>query len=254
MVGHTTPGMQENLLKLLLSVAEGQSDQAAQVAISISETKNWFNEIDFRHRIGQLVAEQKNSSLQQMDVGRVILEVGRTAADTGLYVPMELSLLGKTLLQLDQIGRTLAPNFDPNESIRRNASKILNERLKTSLTEGRLFSTLLEGKQFIETLPSRLNKILDAVGNAELNVKVQPAETEFLVKSAQQVANRITTGLILAALIVGAALLMRVETSFQLFGYPGVAMLCFFVAAAGGLWLVLNIVWQDHKAKLRSRK
>jgi ubiquinone biosynthesis protein len=254
LVGHTTPAMQENLLKLLLAVAEGQSDQVAQIAISISETRNWFNEIDFRHRIGQLVAEQKTSTLVQMDLGRVILEVARTAADTGLYVPMELSLLGKTLLQLDQIGCTLAPNFDPNESIRRNASKILNERLKTSLTEGRLFSTLLEGKQFIETLPSRLNKILDAVGNAELNVKVQPAETEFLVKSAQQVANRITTGLILAALIVGAALLMRVETSFQLFGYPGVAMICFFVAAAGGLWLVLNIVWQDHKSKLRSRK
>jgi len=254
MVGHTTPSMQENLLKLLLSVSEGQSDQAADIAILISDTKNWFNEIDFRHKIGQLIAEQKNSTLQQMDLGRVILDVGRTAADTGLYVPMELSLLGKTLLQLDQIGRTLAPKFDPNESIRRNASKILNERLKSSFTEGRAFSTLLEAKQFIGALPSRLNKILDALGNAELNVKVQPAETEFLVKSAQQVANRITTGLILAALIVGAALLMKVETSFQLFGYPGFAIICFVTAAVGGLWLVLSIFWQDYKAKLRSRR
>src|SRR5204863_5263127 len=152
----------------------GQSDQAADIAILISDTKHWFNEIDFRHKIGQLIAEQKNSTLQQMDLGRVILDVGRTAADTGLYVPMELSLLGKTLLQLDQIGRTLAPKFDPNESIRRNASKLLNERLKSSFTEGHAFSALLETKQFFATLPSRLNKILDAVGNAELNVKVRP--------------------------------------------------------------------------------
>jgi len=128
------------------------SDQAADIAILISDTKNWFNEIDFRHKIGQLIAEQKNCTLQQMDLGRVILDVGRTAADTGLYVPMELSLLGKTLLQLDQIGRTLAPKFDPNESIRRNASKILNERLKSSFTEGRAFSTLLEAKQFFELI------------------------------------------------------------------------------------------------------
>ena len=49
----------------------------------------------------------------------------------------------------------------------------------------------------------------------------------------QKVANRITVGLILAALIVGAALLMRVETTFRILGYPGLAILC-FLAAAGG--------------------
>ena len=62
-------------------------------------------------------------------------------------------------------------------------------------------------------------------------VKVKPAETHFLIESFQKVANRITTGLVLAALIIGAALLMRVPTSFQLFGYPGLAIICFLAAA-----------------------
>jgi hypothetical protein len=103
-------------------------------------------------------------------------------------------------------------------------------------------------------LPSRLNKILDAIGNAELNVKVKPTETRFLLESAQKVANRITTGLVLAALIVGAALLMQVPTSFSIFGYPGLAIIFFLAAACGGLGLVLNIVWQDHKSKHRNRR
>jgi len=121
------------------------------------------------------------------------------------------------------------------------------------LTEGKVFSSLLEAKQFVGALPSRLNKILDAVGNAELNVNVRPSETHFLMDGFQKVANRITTGLILAALIVGAALLMRVETSFRIFGYPGLAILCFIFAAAVGIWLLLNILWQDHQSKHRRR-
>jgi len=253
MVGHTTPAMQENLLKLLLAISEGESEQAADIAIRISSPSLDFDEQDFHHKIGQLVAEACNATLNEMQVGTVVLSVGRIAAETGLRVPTELSLLGKTLLQLDQIGRALQPDFDPNESIRRNASQILNQRLKSSITEGKAFSTLLEAKQFLGALPSRLNKILDSIGNAELNVNVKPSETEFLVDSARKVANRITTGLVLAALIVGAALLMRVPTSFQLFGYPGLAMICFLAAAVGGLWLVVSIVWQDFKSKRKSQ-
>jgi len=254
MVGHTSGGMQESLLKLLLAVSEGNSDEAAEVAIRISDTTSNFDETNFRHKIGELVAEQRNATLSQLDIGKAILSVGRSAADTGLYVPPELSLLGKTLMQLDEVGRTLAPDFDPNESIRRNASKIFNERIKSSLTEGQLFANVLEAKHFLGALPSRLNKILDAVGNAELNVNVKPAETQFLVESAQKVANRITTGLVLAALIVGAALLMRVPTTFIIWGYPGLAMLCFLAAAGGGFWLVLAIVWTDHKSKYKNRR
>jgi predicted unusual protein kinase regulating ubiquinone biosynthesis (AarF/ABC1/UbiB family) len=253
MVGHTAPAMQENLLKLLLAVSEGESDQAADIAIRMGSPTLNFLESDFRRQISQLVTEQQNSTLSQLDIGKVILEVGRCAAKTGLFVPTELSLLGKTLLQLDEVGRILHPEFDPNESVRRNASEILNQRLKSTITESKVFSSLLETKQFLGALPSRLNKILDALGVAELNVNVKPGETEFLVESASKVANRITTGLVLAALIVGAALLMRVPTEFEILGYPGLAMLCFIAAAGGGFWLVLTILWQDHKSKQKSR-
>src|SRR5207247_97357 len=100
-------------------------------------------------------------TLEEMDVGRMILDLGRQAADSGLYVPTELSLLGKALLQLDQVGRILDPHFDPNDSVRRNASDLLNQRMKGIFTEGNVFSTLLEAKQFFGGLPARLNKIMD---------------------------------------------------------------------------------------------
>lgn len=62
-------------------------------------------------------------------------------------------------------------------------------------------------------------------------------------------ANRITAGLILAALIIGAAMLMRVETSWRILGYPGLAMLLFLGAAGGGLALLIDILFTDEKRK-----
>jgi predicted unusual protein kinase regulating ubiquinone biosynthesis (AarF/ABC1/UbiB family) len=254
MVGRTTPGLQEDLLKLLLAVSEGESELAAEIAIKIGRPAARFDELEFRRQIGKVVAEQQNANLSQMDTGKVVLGVGKAAGETGLAVPTEITMLGKTLLQLDEVGRALHPEFDPNDAIRRHSREILNQRLKNTFTEGKLYSALLEGKQFLGALPSRLNKILDAVGSAELNVNVRPTETEFLIESAHRVANRITSGLILAALIIGAALLMRVQTNFVLFGYPGLAMVCFLAAASGGFLLLLNIFWKDHKEKRKARR
>jgi hypothetical protein len=85
-------------------------------------------------------------------------------------------------------------------------------------------------------------------------VKVRSPELNLMMEGFQKVANRITTGLILAALIIGAALLMQVRTSFQVLGYPGFAMLCFLAAAGGGFWLVLSIAFTDKKSKRKQRR
>ena len=62
----------------------------------------------------------------------------------------------------------------------------------------------------------------------------------------QKVANRITLGLIIAAMIIGAAMLMRVETSFRLLGYPGLAILFFLGAAFGAAWMAFGILRRDR--------
>jgi len=252
MVGHTTPGMQESLIKLLVAVSEGNSDRAAEIAIQISETTPNFDETGFRKRVGQLVSENQNSSISQINVGRLLLEVGRNAGQTGLFVPTDLTLLGKTLLQLDEIGRFIDPNFNPNAAIRDKVTEILNRRMRQQATTGRMFSSLLELKEFATALPQRLNKILDAVANAELEVKVKATDANLFMSGFQKVANRIATGVITAALIIGAALLMQVQTSFTVFGYPGLAMLCFLAAAAIGFYLVISILIQDFRDKKRS--
>jgi ubiquinone biosynthesis protein len=249
MVGHTAPQMQENLLKLLLSISDSDSDAVAGLVIRIGERTEEFNAPEFRRKIHQLISQTRDKGLAQIKVGQSILEVVKNAADNGLYVPSELTLLGKTLLQLDEIGRILAPDWDPNASVRRNVDEFMTQRMKKDVSKGNILNSVLEMKDFVGGLPTRLNRILDSVANNEIEVKVKSVDAKVVMQGMQKIANRITTGLVLAALIIGASLLMRVETSFQLFGYPGLAMLCFLMAAAGGFYLVLSIFLQDYKDK-----
>lgn len=245
MVGRIAPVMQENLLKLLLAVSEGKGEDAAEIAIEIGEITEVFDRQTYTREVSQLVAQHQTLTLAQLDTGRVVLEITRSAGMNGLRLPAELTMLGKTLLNLDMVARVLSPEFDPNEAVRRNASELLRQRIMKMSSPANLIGTALEMNDLIQRLPSRVNKILDRVADDQLTIRVNAIDEDRVMAGMQKIANRITLGLVLAALIIGSTMLMKVETTWRILGYPALAMLFFLAAAAGGLVLAWNILFKD---------
>ncbi len=248
MIGRIAPVMQENLLKLLLSVSEGKGESAAEIAIEMGTKTNNFERDNYIREVSQLVAQHQSTTMAQLDTGRVVLEITRSAAQNGLRLPPELTLLGKTLLNLDLVSRILAPEFDPNDAVRRHASDLMRQRLNKMLSPGNLVSTVMELNDFVQHLPARMNRVFEKVANDQLTLKVDAFDEVKLMEGMQKIANRITVGLVIAALIIGAALMMRVPSSLRILGYPALAMLFFVVAFVAGVVLVYNIMFRDeHK-------
>jgi predicted unusual protein kinase regulating ubiquinone biosynthesis (AarF/ABC1/UbiB family) len=246
MVSRLSPDLQEELLHFLLAVADSRTDHAADLALRMGERLEGFDEPTFRKRVADVIVRSRDARIGEAPAGRLMLSVAHAAIEAGVRLPNELTLLGKTLLNLDEVGRTLAPDFDVQESLRRNADELMMERMRRSVTPSAAFSSLLEAKNFAERLPGRINRILDAVANQEMKVRVELIDEGAVLDGLQKVANRITLGLVLAAMIVGAAMLMRVETSFRILGYPGLAMLFFLAAAFGGAWMAVGILRHDR--------
>jgi len=249
MVATLTPVMQGKLLQMLLAISECRSDSVSNIAIEIGERLEDYDEAAVRVRINELIQRNVGANINQMDVGKIVLEITKAASECGMHVPAELTMLGKTLLNLDQVGRTLDPSFDPNSYVRKNAGHIMRERMVRSVSPANAFTALVEAKDFAEKLPGRVSKIMDLVASNKLEIQVNTIDEGVLVDAFQKVANRITIGLVLAALIIGAALLMRVQTHFTVFGYPGLAMICFLLAAGGGFFLVVHIAFYDQRPK-----
>jgi len=249
MVGRVTRTFQDNLLRLLLAISEGRGEMAAQAAMRMGEAKEGFDRSAFERRITDLVSEHGDAVLSRADAGKVTLEITKISADCWFRLPAEFTMFAKALLNLDRVVYTIDPNFDPNVVIRDRANEILQRNIIKSVAPNNLLSGVVDLKEFVEKLPYRVNRILDSAGNNELSFKVDAIDEKVVMEGLQKVANRITLGLVVAALIVGAAMLMRVETSFRIFGYPGLAMIFFLLAAAAGLILAFNILFYDEKRR-----
>ncbi len=251
MVGRLSHAVQEQLFKLMLAISEGRGDDAATVAIALSERREDFDEMATRRAIIDMVGRNQGAALKQINVGRVMLEIARTCSNHGLRMSPELALLGKALLNLDEIGRVLDPGFDVNESMRTNAISLMRRRMWKSATSSNAWSAALEVREFAERLPGRVNRILDSLAGNDLRLKIEVIDHGSIIDGFQKVANRIALGLVLAALIVGAAMLMQVQTRFTILGYPGLAIILFLAAAGGGLWLAWTILAGDVRARAR---
>jgi len=248
MVAYIPPQLQTNLTQLVFAISEGRSEDVVTYALRISQRTPSFDEPGFTRGVADLVATQQNRTLEQIQVGKIVFAMLEVAARNGLILAPELGMLGRALLSLDQAGRILDPDFDPNEAIRDSAAEIMRRRMAQSVSPGRLFQNVIEIKEFAERLPSRVNRILDALANNDLEIRVQAIDENKLLSGFQKIANRITLGLLMAALIVSAAMLMQVGTTFRILGYPGIAMIFFALAAVGGVGLMLQIMRDDRRA------
>jgi ubiquinone biosynthesis protein len=246
MVGRLSPQMQDRLLKLLLAISEGRGEEAAEVAVTLGEKLPEFNEAGFRRAISTLVGRIGHQSIAEFQIGRVFLELSSLINDNAMRAPAELTMLGKTLLHLDEVARVLDPTLDVNECVRRNGVDLMSRRMKKMASSGSLIAAVLEGKEFAAKLPGRVNRVLDALAASELKMKVELIDDGAIIDGLQKVANRITLGLILAAMIVSAAMVMRIETNFRIMGYPGFAMILFTLAFAGAAYLAVQIVRHDR--------
>ena len=244
MVATVPARVQTQIVKLLLAISDGDGEECAQVLAEMGHPLEDYDAAAFRDEVAHLVSEAVGSG-PDMEAGRVLVDLSRISGSHGLRPPAEMSMVGKALLNLDQATAHLDPTFAPAEAIRDNVSEIFASSLKTS--PGGILAAAIEAKEFTALLPKRANRILDALSQGELRVNVDAIDEQRLHLVLQRVANRLTLGLIIAATIIGAAMMMRVETDARIFGFPAIAMVFFTIAVVAAIALGVQIVLTDRK-------
>ncbi len=241
MVAVVPDTFRERLRRLLVGLANGKGDQVADVSIEVGEKTRFWDEKRFRRGIRDVVANYAATPAATVKAGRLLLVLGRTAADAGLRMPPELALFGKTLMNLENVGMTLDPAFDHNEAVRRNATEIFQQQMLQSFSPEGFMSALLEANRVLQEVPARLNRFLESAEEG-IPIRVRVTEQDRFIHGLDRIANRITVGLLVAALIIAATLWIVRPVLGSWRGMPVMTIVGYILAAAGSLVLVKNVM------------
>lgn len=246
MVVRLPPTLRREIAALLLAFSQREGERAASIAQRIGQLDRDFDSQAFRPEAARIVARGGDNDFQTLSLGRTIVEFLNVAGKHGLVLPFELILLSKAFLQLETTLAKLNPKQDPQELIRNYAFRILTERAREQLNVGQMAATALDSAELASSLPRRLNEITRLISENRLKVDVDAVDEAELIGGMRKIANRITSGLIVASMIIGASLIMRLDTPVKFLGYPLLATLFFLVAAVIGGVLVWKATFADR--------
>ncbi|MTI21763.1 AarF/ABC1/UbiB kinase family protein [Fulvivirga sp. RKSG066] len=250
MVARFTKEMQEQVMQLMIALSKYDSDRIVDILLEISKYDETEADLHaFKKEVVRVILASQNATAKDMKTGRLVIHMNRIAAQNRIHIPVGLNILGKILLNLDQIVMILAPHYDINAAIKKSVNKLMRAKAIKELKSENFLDVLLEVKKLAESLPERFNKILKHLAENEFKLKIDAIDEVRLTDTLHKVANRITVGIIIAAMIIGAALLIQIPTSWTIFGYPGLAIILFLIAALLGFYLIYSILFKDDDMK-----
>jgi predicted unusual protein kinase regulating ubiquinone biosynthesis (AarF/ABC1/UbiB family) len=243
MTARLSATLKEHVIRLLLDLADNRGDDAGETLIEIGTELSGFDREAYVREIAGLMARNYNLPVGELDAGKVLYDAIDISYQRGLRLPAELTLLAKTLFNLDAVTKAIDATYSPIPTIREFGNQIIADRAKRDLNPRRLYQLATAGSDLLVALPHRLDLITSRLASNDFETTIKVPQVSQIIEALQKVANRVFSGLVLAGLLVASAMLLPYGRALGMAG--------FVLAGVIGIWMVLSILWTDRDKRRR---
>ena len=247
MVGRVSEQRRFQIVQLLHGLVERESAPVADVLLEWGEGGGEVDEARLQADVGAFVDQYRGVPLKDLHMGLMLTDVTTILRDNGLSLPPDLALMIKAFLTLEGMGRQLDPDFDMAGAARPFLQRVVLQRYspRTLLKRGR--RTALDAMELVGDLPRELRRLLRTARRGRLHMQVEVTSLKAFGEQVDRAANRLTMGVITAALVVGSSIVMNsagggVSSRWLL----ALGVLGFVGAGLIGLWILLSI-WRSGR-------
>jgi ubiquinone biosynthesis protein len=241
-VGNLDSDMKFQVGQMLLSFANQEADKVTAVMMRVGDPVNTVDLKALELAVREVVNKYHFMKAGDLSLGRALVDLARVATAHKLRMPHNFNLLGKTLFYVDVLIKKLAPELDYFDFVKRSTQRVFANLWQSQFNLGRLTESALEVNRLVLDSPNRLNLILDKLVRDEFTIRFEHEHLGGMIKTFHQSANRLSFAVVVAAIIVGSALIIRVPVGQTFRGIPVLALSGFLIAGLLGLYLLIRIL------------
>jgi ubiquinone biosynthesis protein len=242
MMGIVDRATREGFIDLIDSVVHQHEVKATQVLLRLTE---WEEQPDVRaleREFADFMGRHLYKPLKDMEVGKLLQDLIELTVRFRLRIPPDIFLMIKALSAVEAVGRALDPEFDLIAHATPFIKGVKLKRFAPQRLSSDVFDMISRLLEFLQQFPKDLMDLTGMIRQQKLSFQLEHKGLEKVLAHQDQTSNRMSFAIIIAALIIGSALIVISEIPPLVFGISLIGIIGYLVAAVMGFWLLLAII------------
>ena len=245
MTGQLEPETTRQLADLVLGVVAGDLERVVTVVAALAEIEQEkLEERGLRSDINDITKQFQNAQLAGLNLGNLLRDFFAALRAHQVRCPADLMLLIKALSTIESAARALDPSFNMVEFARPYVEKLVKDRNSLPAIRTRLQRGLMQYAELAESLPSELRPILSQLRRNKLAFNLEHRGLDRLTREMEHASRNISVSVVVAALLVGSAILVLAGrgpgsgsmATIGMVGFVGAAMMVVVIVLSNWRW------------------
>ena len=242
MTGRLSVKMRDSLSWLLIHLLNRDYDALARALMDVGEALEDVDVDGLSTSLLDTLDPFYGASLKQLNIGNLIRSCSRLLVRFRIKLPAGYTLMMKSLVTIEGLGRKLDPDFDLTSMAKPFVEKLVIDRWRPQRVAHDMELLALDVSSFLRRTPQQLAKILNKIQHGNLALQFNHRGLHPMTRTLDKVSNRIAFSMVISALVISSSLIMAANahsawgpmTWLAVTGYVGAGFL--------GLWLAFSIL------------
>jgi len=242
MVGMVDRDTRERFVELMDAVVKRDASMTTQTLLQLT---SWDQAPDVRaleRDVADYIGRYFYRPIKEIELGKSLKQLIELVSRYQLRIPPDFFLMIKVFATLEGVARQLDPEFDMVAQAKPFVAQVKLERYAPQRIAQDAMNAGALLMRFAENLPKELLEILHLARKQQLKLTLTHKELPDMLATHDQISNRIAFSIIIAALIIGSALIVISKTPPIIYGISLIGIIGFFAAAIMGVWLLVAIL------------
>jgi len=242
MTGIVDRQTREDFVDLLDSIVHQNEVRASQALLKLTD---WEHEPDRRkceREVADFMGRHLYKPLKDIELGKLLQELLELATELRLRIPPDIFLMMKAFSTVEGVAHMLDPGFDMIAQATPFITEVKLARYKPQRIADDVYDLATRLLHFFQQFPKDLLDLASLIRQQKLRLQIEHRGLETMLATHDRISNRISFSILIAALIIGSALIVISETPPLIYGISLIGILLFSAAAIMGIWLLVAIL------------
>lgn len=238
MVGRLEDERREQLVDLFLSISQHDVNRAVELVLIVGKPSGEIDRSLLQADIRDFIETYYGLALERVKMGKLLSDFVLILSSHSIRYPADLMLLIRAIVTLDGLGRELDPEFNMATHLAPFIKRVIRDRYNPRRVAQRMLGGSARIFEALHGVPTQIERTLQKLNRDEIKIQLEHRNLEYLVTELDRSGNRIVIGLVMSALIVASALIVRTGRAFD---SPWVTVPIFVLSSLLGIWLIYGI-------------